>query len=98
MLINTDKDGKMPVMEKHTCNYHKLNPMTPYPGCTCSTAYGTRAATPEERADNKRRRLEAEKANLKKRLSEIESELPPNIKAEPPPVSGGEAQKKLSNE
>ena len=62
MLIPYDPDGEVTEIKTHTCEYHKRQPWDRgWPGCTCSSGYGVRKATPEERAANVKRREEEQK-------------------------------------
>ncbi len=55
-----DPDEYVVEMKHETCEFHKRFPGMSFPGCTCFSSYGTRIATPEEREENKKRRLERE--------------------------------------
>lgn len=67
MIINLgDPDMRVPVVTRHVCEHHKRDPWdVNYAGCTCSTAFSSRTATPEERVENKRRREEFEARRAK---------------------------------
>jgi hypothetical protein len=75
MLIHSDPDAWMPISEHHTCLFHKDNPGKPFAGCTCSGMIGHRPATEEERAENRRRRLERELADAERALASIRAQL-----------------------
>lgn len=66
MLINHNPDDYVSEVVQHTCEHHKRQPWdTGWPGCTCSAGYSTRLATPEERAENVRRREEEQERRCK---------------------------------
>lgn len=57
MLIQLGED--IDYVTEHTsttCEFHKRQPWAQSAGCTCSFSMGQRRATPEERAENIRRR------------------------------------------
>jgi hypothetical protein len=55
-----DPDDYVSFFDQHTCRFHEIAPGEPYAGCTCSTDWGQRKATPEEREANRKSRLERE--------------------------------------
>ena len=67
MLIQYDPDRYTVDVQIHTCPFHVEFPGDDYAGCTCSSAYTQRECTPEERADKRRGRLEAEAERAKRR-------------------------------
>lgn len=61
MLITYDPDRYVAISEHRTCPFHQANPDIPYwPGCSCMSSWSQREATPEEYAENRRRRLDRE--------------------------------------
>lgn len=54
-----DADEFEPVVKRHTCAFHELNPGEPWPGCTCSTSYTQKRRPAEEvakiRAERRRK-------------------------------------------
>ena len=62
MLIPYDPDDQVTDVTRHVCEYHKRQPWdVSWPGCTCSTGFISRKATPEERAENIKRREEEQR-------------------------------------
>lgn len=62
MLLRIDPDATVAVSAHYTCPFHQANPdITSYAGCTCSSSWGTRPATEEERRANRERRLDRER-------------------------------------
>lgn len=56
-------------VKTHTCEYHKRQPWDRnFAGCTCSSSYGRRRATPEERAKN----IENQQNETARRLKHME--------------------------
>lgn len=60
MIIFHNPDNWTTEITSHTCHIHQKYPLAVVPGCTCSATYGLRAATPQEREENRKRRLENE--------------------------------------
>lgn len=61
MLIHHDPDDYVSETTSHTCDYHKRKPWdVAWPGCTCSSGYTQRLATPQEKAENIQRRQQEE--------------------------------------
>lgn len=56
MIIHHDPDEWVSVSDSHACDFHVANPGVSYAGCTCSSSYGQRRATPEEYAAAKAKR------------------------------------------
>lgn len=57
MLIHHDPDEWESISEHHVCPYHQAHPDdVAWPGCTCSSSFGSRRRAPEEVA-----RIKAEK-------------------------------------
>lgn len=53
-------------VKEHRCEHHKRQPWDRnWAGCTCSSSYGKRRATPEEKVENIRRRQEEEARRIK---------------------------------
>jgi hypothetical protein len=75
MLIVIDEDRKVAEVSHTTCSFHQRNPGASYAGCTCSSSYGLRTATPEEYKDNRRRRLTRRRDELRDELAAIGREL-----------------------
>ncbi len=71
-MIPYDPDAWVTFAEHHACSFHRENPNGHWAGCTCGGAIGQRPATPEERAENRRRRLETEREQLVKRLAALD--------------------------
>ena len=69
MHMIVDPDATVTVSEMHECASckirHKNGIFNPNPNCTCTYKVCTRQATPEERAENKRRREAKELAALR---------------------------------
>lgn len=62
MFILYDPDAHVTVSEHRACAFHQTNPdIQDWPMCTCSGGISTRAATPEEYAENRARRLDRER-------------------------------------
>lgn len=62
MLIVHDPDAYVATTTHDICSFHKKNPdIVSYAGCTCSSSWGTRPATEEERRANRERRLDQER-------------------------------------
>lgn len=62
MLIMHDPDDYVATSTRYTCPFHQANPdIASYAGCTCSASWGTRLATPEERKQNRERRLDQQR-------------------------------------
>ena len=75
MLIRSDPDAYIAEAEHRTCPFHQQHPFETYAGCTCSAAYRLRPATGEERAENRRKRLEGEREHLERALASIRAQL-----------------------
>ena len=61
MLIDLgDPDDYVTEHKSHTCEFHKRTPWAQSAGCTCSGGFSMRRATPEEKAENIKRRLAEE--------------------------------------
>ena len=73
MLIQHDPDDFVTEIKEHRCDHHKRQPWdVAWPGCTCSTSYGQRLATPEERAENARKR-EAEEERRRQHMADYDA-------------------------
>lgn len=68
MIIYHDPDAWVPVSETTTCEYHRLHPGKPWPGCMCSASFGSRRATPEEYRERRARRLAERREELELEL------------------------------
>lgn len=55
MLITPDHEGYVAESEHRVCAFHQKHLGEPLAGCICSSYYGLRPATPEERAENHKR-------------------------------------------
>jgi len=75
MIINIDPDDYVTEISHSTCPFHKKHPGEPYAGCSCSSSYIRRRATPEERRTNKIQRLTKELPSLRSTLKAKEREL-----------------------
>ncbi len=75
MIHHIDPDASVPEVKQETCPYHQKSPGSVYAGCTCSMSFGSRPATPEERAVLKRNRLLREIAELESTLEQKRIEL-----------------------
>lgn len=75
MLIRHDPDAYVAVSEGHTCAFHREYPGRQWAGCTCGGGVGLRTATPEEKAENRRRRLAKRREDLAAELAAIDAEL-----------------------
>jgi len=61
VLIIHDPDDWVTEISSHTCEHHKRQPWDrSWAGCTCSGGISQRRATPEEKAENIKRRLAEE--------------------------------------
>jgi len=60
MYIKYDPDEYVTEVKHTICEIHKKYPWCYHPYCMCSGSYTYRRATPEERNENKKRRLEKE--------------------------------------
>ena len=66
MLIHHNPDDYVSESKHHICEHHKRQPWdTNWPGCTCSSSYSLRRATPEEKADNIKQREQEEERRRK---------------------------------
>jgi len=66
MHILYDQDDYVTEVTSHICEHHKRQPWDhSWPGCTCSSGFSQRRATPEERAENIRKRQEEQKRREK---------------------------------
>ncbi len=66
MLIHRDNQDFVVDIKTHVCEHHKRQPWdVAWAGCTCSTSYGRRLATPAERAANLKARKEEEERRRK---------------------------------
>ena len=73
MLMLHDPMDWVTVIEQRTCEHHKRQPWdTSWPGCTCSTSYSQRRATPEERAANIKAR-DAENERRRKHMADYDA-------------------------
>lgn len=73
MLIIHDPDEWVTEHSHRTCEHHKREPWdTGWPGCTCSSSFGQRRATPEEREENIRRR-KAEEERRRKHMADYDA-------------------------
>lgn len=62
MLIVYDPDAHVAVSTHYACPFHQRNPdIVSYAGCSCSSSWGTRPATADERRANREQRLDREK-------------------------------------
>jgi hypothetical protein len=62
MQVVYNPDDYVATSSYYACPFHRQNPdIASYAGCTCSASWGTRPATDEERAENRRRRLDRER-------------------------------------
>jgi hypothetical protein len=75
MIIHYDPDATVVETTHTTCSYHKQNPGKPFAGCTCSSSYSHRKATPQEYSENRKRRLEQRRVELVSELEVINREL-----------------------
>lgn len=60
MIHYHDPDDWVVDNRSTTCELHKRQPWAQSAGCTCSFSMGQRRATPEEKAENIKRRLAEE--------------------------------------
>ena len=60
MIIYRDPDDWVTEIGRWDCLFHQNHPGIPYAGCGCSGSYTLRRATPKERKDNRKRRIERE--------------------------------------
>ena len=62
MLIVHDPDAYVATSTHYTCPFHEKNPdIVSYAGCSCSSSWGARPATEQERRANRERRLDRER-------------------------------------
>lgn len=64
MIIRVDpseQDKWMPGFDRTICPFHQEFPeILDYPGCSCTSKFGSRLATLEEQIQNRERRIERE--------------------------------------
>lgn len=75
MLIRHNIDDYVCESKHHTCEHHKRQPWdVAWPGCSCSSSYSERLATPEERVENIKRR-EEENERRRKHMEDYDKGL-----------------------
>lgn len=70
-LIIHDPDEWEPVSEFRTCEYHKMHPGAPWPGCMCMANFGQRRRSPEAVAKIKAERQRLEEDEVLTRAERI---------------------------
>jgi len=67
MILYHDTIDMVPHHEHTTCPFHQRHPGKLFAGCTCSSTFGYRKATPEERRKN----LERARKEIQEKIDDL---------------------------